>query len=94
MQMSLKQICPVINGQLFGDDVAFDFVSTDTRSLQQGQLFIALQGPNFDGHDFSVAAQFETFASFDSIDDASCFPVESSDCQCLHVRQDTPDTNR
>ncbi len=27
-------------------------VSIDTRSLQPGDLFIALQGPNFDGHEF------------------------------------------
>jgi len=26
--------------------------STDTRTLKQGDLFIALQGPNFDGHQF------------------------------------------
>lgn len=31
-------------------------VSTDTRSLTPGQLFLALQGPNFDGHDYLGAA--------------------------------------
>ncbi len=31
-------------------------VSIDTRSLQPGDLFIALHGPNFDGHEFAAAA--------------------------------------
>ena len=33
-------------------------VSTDTRTLGEGELFIALDGPNFDGNDFvGVAAR-------------------------------------
>ncbi|MFZ5797373.1 MAG: UDP-N-acetylmuramoyl-L-alanyl-D-glutamate--2,6-diaminopimelate ligase [Thermodesulfobacteriota bacterium] len=31
-------------------------VSTDTRTLQPGDIFLALQGENFDGHDFIPAA--------------------------------------
>ena len=31
-------------------------VSIDSRSLSPGDLFIALKGPNFDGHDFVAAA--------------------------------------
>ncbi|MCA1988687.1 MAG: Mur ligase domain-containing protein, partial [Desulfarculus sp.] len=27
-------------------------VSTDSRAIAPGQLFVALAGPNFDGHDF------------------------------------------
>ena len=27
-------------------------ISIDTRTLKKGDLFIALKGPNFDGHDF------------------------------------------
>ena len=32
--------------------VMFGGVSTDTRTLEQGQLFVALRGENFDGHRF------------------------------------------
>ena len=31
-------------------------VSIDSRSIEQGDLFVALHGPNFDGHDFLEAA--------------------------------------
>lgn len=32
-------------------------ISIDTRTLQKGDLFIALQGPKFDGHDFIAQAR-------------------------------------
>lgn len=41
-----------MHGRLHGADRSFNGVSTDTRSLKQGELFIALQGPNFDGCDY------------------------------------------
>lgn len=43
-------------GRLIGADVAFASVSTDTRTLQAGALFVALRGPNFDGHEYVAAA--------------------------------------
>jgi UDP-N-acetylmuramoyl-tripeptide--D-alanyl-D-alanine ligase len=42
-------------------------VSIDTRSLDPGDLFVALHGPNHDGHDF-VAAAFERGAAAALID--------------------------
>lgn len=44
------------SGQLQGEDRAFSSVSTDTRTMNAGALFVALRGPNFDGHDFVAAA--------------------------------------
>ena len=35
---------------------AYRSISTDTRSLGRGDLFVALEGPRFDGHDFAQAA--------------------------------------
>ena len=43
-------------------DWAASGVSIDTRSLAPGDLFIALQGPSFDGHDF-LAKAFEAGAA-------------------------------
>ncbi|HEX6103754.1 MAG TPA: Mur ligase domain-containing protein, partial [Alphaproteobacteria bacterium] len=31
-------------------------VSIDSRTVKKGDLFVALAGPNFDGHDFIQAA--------------------------------------
>lgn len=57
-QTSLAEIGSVLQGQLLGDDASFHSVSTDTRTLNAGELYVALNGPNFDGNDFAgVAAE-------------------------------------
>ncbi len=43
-------------GQGPGGDGRFNRVWTDTRTVQRADLFVALRGPNFDGHDFLRAA--------------------------------------
>lgn len=57
--LRLSEISAALNAQLIGEDCAFDAVSTDSRAIQSGQLFIALTGPNFDGHAYlaDVAAK-------------------------------------
>ena len=47
-----------VSGRIVGDSVRFARVTTDSRALQAGDLFVALQGERFDGHDF-VATAFE-----------------------------------
>lgn len=43
----------VLAGELLGDDpVIFTSVSTDTRTLKSGALYIAIKGEHFDGHAF------------------------------------------
>ena len=41
-----------MQGRLHGDDCPFAGISTDTRTIGNGELFFALQGPNFDGRDY------------------------------------------
>ncbi|MCW9012689.1 MAG: UDP-N-acetylmuramoyl-tripeptide--D-alanyl-D-alanine ligase [Gammaproteobacteria bacterium] len=55
--MSLQQTSQILDGALHGNDVMFDSVSTDTRSLQKGALYFALKGDRFDGHDYLQQAQ-------------------------------------
>ncbi|MGB5454205.1 MAG: UDP-N-acetylmuramoyl-tripeptide--D-alanyl-D-alanine ligase [Sedimenticolaceae bacterium] len=55
--MRLSELATLVDGRLLGADRRFDGVSTDTRTLQDGELFVALHGPNFDGHDYLEAAQ-------------------------------------
>jgi len=50
--MTLATAAAVLNGTLSGADTTFTGVSTDTRTLARGDLFVALTGPNFDGHAF------------------------------------------
>lgn len=43
----------VLAGELLGDEpVVFTSVSTDTRTLKSGALYIAIKGEHFDGHAF------------------------------------------
>ncbi len=50
--MALSEAANVVGGILDGNDSVFTSVSSDTRSLQAGALFVAIRGENFDGHDF------------------------------------------
>ncbi|HZC86699.1 MAG TPA: UDP-N-acetylmuramoyl-tripeptide--D-alanyl-D-alanine ligase [Steroidobacteraceae bacterium] len=43
-------------GELRGKDARFTDVVSDSRTLEAGQLFVALAGPNFNGRDFLRAA--------------------------------------
>lgn len=49
---TLSQIAKHVNGELVGTDLPVHGVSTDSRSVAKGKLFIALQGPTYDGHDY------------------------------------------
>ncbi len=54
---SLTSAADCMNGVLYGEDRSFDGISTDTRSIRDGELFFALHGPNFDGHDYVAKAK-------------------------------------
>lgn len=53
----LKEIASIIKGKLMGEDVSFTGVSTDTRTISPGDLFVALVGEKFDAHDFLEQAR-------------------------------------
>ena len=57
--MTLSQLAGTLNGHVAGDDARFDGVSIDSRAITAGDLFVALVGPRFDGHDYldDVAAK-------------------------------------
>ena len=55
--MRLSEAARALDAEIVGIDVGFHGVSTDTRALEKRQLFVALHGPNFDGHDFLEAAR-------------------------------------
>ena len=45
-----------LGAMLHNGDVSFSRVTTDTRQLQAGDLFVALRGERFDAHDFLADA--------------------------------------
>lgn len=53
---TLRTLADAIGATLYGDDAPLAAVTTDTRKLTPGCLFIALQGESFDGHDFAARA--------------------------------------
>ena len=50
--LNLSQAAAALTSPLLGADAAFTSVSTDTRTLEPGALFIALRGERVDGHDY------------------------------------------
>src|SRR5271170_5855461 len=56
MKRTLRDAARITQGQLLGEDRPYGAVSTDSRTLNPGALFVALRGPNFDGTAFVSAA--------------------------------------
>ena len=52
--MRLSEAALATRGQLIGADVEFCCVRTDSRAIKKGQLFVALKGENFDGHEYAA----------------------------------------
>src|SRR3982074_2752624 len=50
--MRLSAAAAAVSGRTSGGDPEFNGVSTDTRTLRAGDLFIALRGERYDGHAF------------------------------------------
>src|SRR5436190_6318614 len=54
--MKLSNIAQAIQAKLIGEDGDLPPIAIDSRKIQWGELFVALQGENFDGHDCIEAA--------------------------------------
>src|SRR6059036_3923450 len=54
----LEQIAKFAGAEIFSGDgkVFIDKISTDSRAVKRGELFVALRGENFDGHNFVESA--------------------------------------
>ncbi|ORU89921.1 MAG: UDP-N-acetylmuramoyl-tripeptide--D-alanyl-D-alanine ligase [Cycloclasticus sp. symbiont of Poecilosclerida sp. M] len=67
--MSLQQLATDVGGKCRGENVCFDAISTDTRTLKEGELFVALSGENYNANDFvEVAKQKGAIAALMSQD--------------------------
>jgi UDP-N-acetylmuramoyl-tripeptide--D-alanyl-D-alanine ligase len=52
----MASVARAVDGRLTGRDAAFGAVTTDTRALRHGALFVAIRGERFDGNDFIAEA--------------------------------------
>ena len=55
--MELKDLALLSKGSLRGDSIDVSEFSIDTRSIKKGDVYIAIEGQNFDGHDFIEDAE-------------------------------------
>ena len=57
MQVELKSVAEWVGGEIIGDEgITVRGISTDTRTISGGEIFIALKGENFDGNKFVAQA--------------------------------------
>ncbi|MGM0675918.1 UDP-N-acetylmuramoyl-tripeptide--D-alanyl-D-alanine ligase [Ectothiorhodospira marina] len=56
MRLSLQEVAALCDGSPSGGNVIVTGVSTDSRQVSGGSLFVALQGPRFDAHEFIDAS--------------------------------------
>ena len=54
--MSLSILADALKAPLTGRDAVFTGVCHDTRALQRGDLYVAIKGEHFDGHNFLAEA--------------------------------------
>ncbi|MBR9873868.1 MAG: UDP-N-acetylmuramoyl-tripeptide--D-alanyl-D-alanine ligase [Vibrionaceae bacterium] len=56
IKVTLSKLAEITHGELVGEDIAIAAVSTDTRTIESGSMFVALVGERFDAHDFCQQA--------------------------------------
>jgi UDP-N-acetylmuramoyl-tripeptide--D-alanyl-D-alanine ligase len=75
MESTLAKAAASMHGVLHGEDARFLGVSTDTRTIESGELFVALHGPNFDGSEFlKIAEERQAAAAVVAKDIATTMP--------------------
>ena len=55
--MDLQEAARGAGGEARGANARFAAVSSDTRTIQEGALFVALRGERYDGHEYLAAAR-------------------------------------
>ena len=81
--MLLSQAAQILGCELIGHDVLFTAVSSDSRAINTGDLFIALQGEHYDGAAFvATATQSGAVAA---LVNAASYKDDKSPCPILVV---------
>jgi UDP-N-acetylmuramoyl-tripeptide--D-alanyl-D-alanine ligase len=56
VMMDLEETARAVGGELHGANAGFSGVTTDSRVVNAGDLFVALRGERFDGHEYVAEA--------------------------------------
>ncbi len=56
-QFKLSELVKPLQANHIGKEAVFSHASIDSRTIKAGDLFVAIKGPNFDGHDFMRSAE-------------------------------------
>lgn len=82
--MLLSKAAQVLAGELVGKDIEFTSVSTDSRAIVAGDLFVALHGDKFDGSQYvSLAAEKGAVAA---LVNAESYHGETMPCPIVLVK--------
>ncbi|WP_243370063.1 UDP-N-acetylmuramoyl-tripeptide--D-alanyl-D-alanine ligase [Geotalea sp. SG265] len=84
--LSIEEIIRATGGRLTGNgNGVVSGVSTDSRSVSAGQLFVALKGERFDGHDFIDTALANGVTTFVVADDQAPEKTAAPNAQFIVV---------
>lgn len=77
-EITLSELINPMKGKLISGDLRTlpSGLSTDSRQIKAGEIFLALRGDNFDGHCF-VSKAIEKGSSCIILEDEACFPADS-----------------
>jgi UDP-N-acetylmuramoyl-tripeptide--D-alanyl-D-alanine ligase len=81
--ITIEDVIAATEGKIITrDQETFSGVSTDSRSIQEGELFVALRGKNFDGHDYMLKALDRGNGAV--VDMKQAFPVPGKTIIAVH----------
>jgi len=77
MKLEIRQVARMTGGRIFppAAQAVVTGISTDSRTLRSGDLFVPLRGKNFDGHDYLLQAARRGAAACLSEDVIAGFPI-------------------
>lgn len=91
VELKLSEIVNACRGSYgYPADAVVNNISTDTRTLEKGSVFIALKGDNFDGHDYAKKAMdlgAEAVVAERACPDARCIIVDSTKKALLDIAE-------
>ena len=82
--LTLSESATLLNSRCSGQDVTFTSVTTDSRNIEAGTLFVALRGDRFDGHDF-VTQALRDGAVAAMVEEGVDLPRDTNSDSLLHV---------